>query len=93
MTAAGPVEPPRESGLRAVVAPTPIVVAAREPALSAPAVLSAMQVSTPAGTAAIPTLIFGGILLAMALFLLGIALRRMRHEPQGSLITQSMRRR
>lgn len=101
VTAAKPVEPARDFGLRAVVAPTPIVVAAREPAPSAaetskspaPAVLSAMQVPTPSGTGAIPTIIFGGILLAMALFLLGIALRRMRHEPQGSLITQSMHRR
>jgi len=101
VTAAKTVEPPRESGLRAVVAPTPIVVAAREPAPSAtetskspaPTVLGAMHVPTPTGTGAIPTIIFGGILLAMALFLLGIALRRMRHEPQGSLITQSMHRR
>jgi hypothetical protein len=45
------------------------------------------------GLGAIPTLIIGGILLAMSLFLLGIALRRMRPEAQGSLITQSMHRR
>jgi hypothetical protein len=45
------------------------------------------------GLGAIPTLILGGILLALSLFLLGIALRRMRHESQGSLITQSMHRR
>jgi hypothetical protein len=75
-----------------------IVVAARESAAATPvpnepksAPLAAMQVQS--GLGAIPTLILGGILLAMSLFLLGIALRRMRHESQGSLITQSMHRR
>jgi hypothetical protein len=97
VTAAKPVEPAREPTLRAVVAPTPIVVAAREPTAVAseksPSMISAMQVRARPELGAIPTLIIGGILLAMALFLLGIALRRMRHEPQGSLITQSMHRR
>jgi hypothetical protein len=36
------------------------------------------------GLGAIPTLIIGGILLAMSLFLLGIALRRVRPEGKAA---------
>jgi hypothetical protein len=86
----------KASGVRS--ASQPLVVAARElrppTAISGetkPASLAALQ-SQPA-LGAIPTLVLGGLLLALSLFLLAIALRRMRPQPQGSLITQSMHRR
>ena len=75
-----------------------VIVAAREPGSptpgpndAKPSPVTAMQIQP--GLGALPALIIGGILLAMSLFLLGIALRRTRHEAQGSLITQSMHRR
>jgi len=84
----------------ALLLPAPIVAAAREsaasPSASTPSVspaLAAMQVPATPALGAMPALIFGGIMLALSLFLLGVALRRFRHESQGSLITQSMHRR
>lgn len=74
-----------------------VIVAAREPGspISTPgnARPASGRPSARPGLGAFPTLIIGGILLAMSLFLLGVALRRTRHEGQGSLITQSMHRR
>jgi hypothetical protein len=52
-----------------------------------------MHVPAQPALGAIPTLVIGGILLAMSLFLLGIALRRIKPTTQGSFITQSMHRR
>jgi hypothetical protein len=82
------------------ITPSSMVVAARESvgasastSQSPENTVAMMHVPAQPALGAIPTLVIGGILLAMSLFLLGIALRRIKPTTQGSFITQSMHRR
>ncbi len=98
ISAAAPGQPDSslaDSAFAALTA-SPITVAARElnpgPASSqaAPPAMQAMTAPTQNGLSAGFMLAFGGVLLAAALFLLLMTVRRFRPVPQGSLITQSM---
>jgi hypothetical protein len=55
--------------------------------------MQAVAVAPQPGLSPMVLLLIGGLLLASAMFLIAVVLRRLRPAPQPSLISQSMDRR